>query len=164
MKTEDRKKLGKKSRAQGAIFEKRVFEDLKARGWTVSRWPNKVEVGKVEDVKGLVVGGIQIKKWVHGKLVQAKAKWINGRVIGMNGGFPDFIAIVKVEDNPNLMIPKVFQVLAIECKTNNQLDKAEREQLNWYLENKTFSKIIIAYKTKKKNRVKINYREFEKNL
>ena len=133
----DFKKQGKKNRAQGASFEKRVFEDLKSKGWTVSRWPNKI---------------------IENELVQAKAKWINGRVIGMNSGFTDFFATkltLMTKEHGQL-----YENIGIECKINNTLDKKEKDQLEFYLKNKIFSKILIASKEKVKGRIKINYREY----
>lgn len=165
METKERSKLGKKSRAQGVAFEKRVFEDLKSKGWIISRWPNKVELIRVIDKaeireisimsNGMIDPAYNVKdSHVEGKLVQAKAKWINGRIIGMNSGFPDFIAFRKVTSFD-------YQVIGVESKITGELDKAEKEQINWYLDNKIFSKILIAYKTKVKNRVIVNYREFQ---
>lgn len=39
----DKKKIGKKSRAEGKAFEPKVYQDLSKRDWIVNRWNNDVE-------------------------------------------------------------------------------------------------------------------------
>jgi hypothetical protein len=43
MEKKERSKLGKKTRAQGKVFEIKVRNDLISKGWIVSRWDNNVE-------------------------------------------------------------------------------------------------------------------------
>lgn len=53
-----------------------------------------------------------------------------------------------------------YEVIAVEVKSNGILSKLEKEKCRWYLNNKTFSKIWIAEKTKVKNRIVIEYHDF----
>ena len=108
----------------------------------------------------------------------------------MGTGFPDFIChklypvTIKVESNfmkmndavlgyfmdgigkskhiyPKTEKNKYYEVIGVECKTNGYLDKTERQKCRWLLKSGIFSKILIAEKTKVKNRIIIKYKEFE---
>lgn len=61
----------------------------------------------------------------------------------------------------NLKRKQLKEVIGVECKVNGYLDKKEKEKCKWLLDNNIFSKILIAYKTKEKNKVKVNYKEFK---
>jgi hypothetical protein len=63
METQERRKLGKKTRAQGKAFEIRVRHDLEKQGWIVDKWSNNVEFEKIDEF---------ISK---GKLISAKHKY-----------------------------------------------------------------------------------------
>ena len=56
---------------------------------------------------------------------------------------------------------KFCQIIFIECKINGYLDKTEKEKAKWYLDNNYCSKFLIASKTKVKNRIVIEYKEFK---
>jgi len=173
MKTEDRKKLGKKSRKEGKEFEKRVYSDLVEKGWIVNRWSN--------DVK-------------ENQLVQAKTSWRrtpHGMFpLNLTPGFPDFVChklypstieveskVMKMNDaelgyfmdgigtHKHIYTPtennKYHEVIGVECKITGVLDKPEKDKCKWLLENQIFSCILIAEKTKVKNRVVIIYHDFE---
>lgn len=43
-------KQGKKNRAAGARFERKVREDLEAKGWIISKWQNQVEFESQETI------------------------------------------------------------------------------------------------------------------
>ena len=161
MKTEDRRKLGKKTRAAGKQFEVRVRKDLSEKGWTVCRFDNNVEFKKVTvddegfkyDLQGVV-----------GKLIQAKGKFnpFTKRVMNMSGGFPDFICTqateyIGMKENKKTL----FEVIGVECKMAGKLDKLEKEKCKWLLDNNVFSKILIAKKTKEGRKIKIVYEEFK---
>lgn len=76
VKIKDPKKvaMGKKNRAAGARFERKIRHDLEAKGWTVDRWSNQLSLE-------------------NENIVPAKAHF------GMRTtGFPDFIAFRYVED------------------------------------------------------------------
>jgi len=125
-------KMGKKSHTEGKAFEPRVFENLIEKGFIANRWHN--------DIK-------------ENKIVQAKTSWRKTKFgmfpMNLNPGFPDYMAFGK----------HTRIIIGIECKINNKLDKTEKEKCQWYLKNKIFDKMWVAYKTKEKNRVKVNYRE-----
>jgi len=161
-------KRGKKNKASGAAFELRVRSDLEEKGWIVDKWSNNVEFEKNEAThnpelsksKGIVrkeFDGVQwIKKMTYGKLVQAKPKYlfINGgmRMVGNNSGFPDFITFKPGEVGP---------IVGVESKMIGELDRPEKDKCKWLLDSGIFDKILIAEKTKVKNRVVIVYHDFK---
>ena len=125
----DKQKQGRTNRRKGAEFEKKVRKHLEERGWIVDKWTNNVKEvetndGKLENIKRL-------------KLVPARSNRFNSR----SCGFPDFVCF----KNLNLG----FKVMAVECKTRKYLDKEEKAKVQWYLENKIFGKIYVAYEDKK---------------
>jgi len=139
----DYKKQGKKNRASGADFEKRVRADLEKSCWVVAKWPNNVKDEVCVPVK-------------------PKFNPFTKSLMMNSGGFPDFIAYgarAYPENFPD-KCPLLFNVVFVECKTNGTLDKKEKESAQWYLDNHYCSKFLIAYKTKEGNRVKINYKTF----
>lgn len=137
METKERKKLGASKRKEGKDFEKRVYSDLVEKCWIVNRWSNDVKDGEV---------------------VQAKMKWLptpRGRFpVNTTPGFPDFICFLNCEGT------SMYKLIAVESKITGVLDKLEKEKCQWYLDNKIFSKIFIAIKHKIKNRIHIEYKEF----
>jgi len=160
-------KMGKTSRAQGAEFENRVRLDLEEKGWIVDKWSNNVDLEYHSG--GHYVQGEFISK---GKLVKAKNKWAGpGRPMTQGAGFPDFIAFsiekdidirksqIKYLGDSMRYIP--YEVIGVESKVNGYLDKAEREKCKWLLDNNIFSKILIARKTKVKNKIVVEYKEFK---
>jgi len=167
-------KRGKKSKAQGAIFELRVRSDLEEKGWTVDKWTNNVEPGHVEGVGGLKIEDIEVKKWVHPKLIRAKNKWAGpGRPISQGAGFPDFVVFrpsnferfgcseCRRVINVNKELGQIYEVIGVESKIGGELSKIEKEKCKWMLDNNIFSKILIAEKTKVKNKVVIVYHDFK---
>jgi len=148
-------KRGGKSRAGGVAFEKRVRMDLESKGFICDKWSNNVEFQKENsiEVSGKFGGPF-------GKIVPAKAKWNNftkSMMMG-KGGFPDFIAFRKagLRDDDRYD----YVLIGVEVKSNGILDKQERAKCCWLIENNIFSKIMIARKTKVKNRIVIEYRDF----
>lgn len=144
--TEANVKRGKKSRASGAAFELRVRKDLEDKGWTVDKWGNNVE---------------------DNKLVKAKTKWAGpNRPMMMGAGFPDYIAFRELKNETTPFVEGesydkiMYEIIGVESKINGKLDREEKEKAHWYLKNKIFSKILIASKEKVKNKIVINYTEF----
>lgn len=171
-------KSGKKSKAQGAEFERRVRKDLEEKGWIVDKWTNNVEFD--EDVKGIKEKGQkdfpEISKGIQeGKLIKAKPKFVfnpglrRRMPMGMGSGFPDFIAYkFNYVSNDSPINPLDwsefdygFVIIGIESKMNGKLDAEEKEKCRWLLRNKIFSKILIASKTKVKNKIVVVYSEFQ---
>lgn len=146
----DYKKQGKRNKRMGADFERRVRKDLEKKGWIVSKWNNNLEVVKYDNEDGDFSGEI--------KCIPSKP----GRFRMMQTGFPDFIAYRSPElAVENCRINQHYELIFVECKTNGYLKPEEKEKAKWYLKNKYCSKFLIAYKTKVKNRVKVNYKEFK---
>lgn len=154
--------MGKKSRAAGQRFEKRVREDLEKRGWIVDKWGNNVELRKEnsEEVSAIPSG----TGFIYGKLVKAKPKFVYNPQLkrripmGMSSGFPDFIAF-KHYDGTFERPFEPYEIIGVESKMNGILDKEEKEKAKWYLDNNIFSKILIAKKGTKRGQ--IVYNEFK---
>lgn len=126
--TVDEKKLenskrGKSNRAKGQKFEAKVRQDLENMGWCVDKWTNTVDYEK-------------------NKVAPAKRKYNPFlKVLSIGTGFPDFICFKRTEG-------KHYDVIAIEVKGNGYLDQTEKGMCFWLLENKIFSRILIAKKPK----------------
>lgn len=132
-KSKEKSERGKKSRARGQRFEIKVRQDLENLGWTVAKWTNTVDT----DEK---------------KIVPAKRKYNPFlKVLSIGTGFPDFICFKKQESG--------FDVIGLEVKGDGYLDPIERGMCIWLLENKIFSRILIAKKSKEKG--KIEYIDFD---
>jgi len=131
---------GKKNRAKGQIFETKVRENLQAMGWIVDKWMNTVDY----DGEGKT-----------GKLVPAKRKYNPFKKVMVIGtGFPDFLCFKKEKG--------VYDVIGVEVKSNGYLDQIEKGICIWLLENKIFSKILIAKRKREGRRIIIEYDDFEK--
>ncbi len=115
---ESRKKRGKQNRAAGARFELKVRKHFEQQGWTVSKWMNIIDLEQK-------------------KVVPAKRTFNPFRkalVIGT--GFPDFIAFRPTSTG--------HEVIGVEVKTNGYLDAKEKAQARILLEQKIFTKFIVA--------------------
>ena len=127
---------GKKSRAAGVRFELKVRNDLEAKGLVIDKWTNNVDLEA-------------------GKLIKAKRKFNPYlKILGIGTGFPDFIGIKRQG--------KMYDIVGIEVKGNGRLDKTEKEKCKWLLDNRVFSKILIAKKGKKRG--EIEYTDFGKKF
>ena len=132
---------GKKNRAAGRRFEAKVREGLEKMGWIVDKWSNTIDYDKEEGI---------------GKLVPAKRKYNPfSKALSIGNGFPDFIGI-KNKGIGN------FEVIGIEVKKNGYLDQVEKGMCFWLIENKIFSKILIAKSIKEGRSIKVEYIDFEK--
>lgn len=126
---------GKRARAAGARFELKVRNDLEKNGWIVDKWTNNVDLEKME-------------------LIKAKRKFNPfSKILGIGTGFPDFIAFKS--DG------KKYDVIGVEVKANGWLDKKEKAKIEFLLNKKVFSRIMVAKKGKKRGH--IIYTDFEKN-
>lgn len=152
--------VGKKSRVSGADFERRVRKDMTEKDWTVDKFNNNVEFDK--DIK--IGYGQKFTDKIFAKLIQAKNKWAGpNRPMMMGAGFPDFVAfkyIRRFVDKENIKGIS-HEVIGVECKVNGWLSQLERDKCLWLLKNNIFSRILIAEKTKVKNRIVIVYHDFE---
>jgi hypothetical protein len=158
----DKKTQGKISRKQGKDFEKRVRKDLE-KNWIVDRWTNQVEFNSQETKSDNLNGGNSSINLFEtdsspGKLIPAKPMFYfdvksKRRIpLSTQTGFPDFIIFRNFPDF------NTWDVEGVECKITGKLDKIEKQKCKWLLDNKIFSKIIIASKGEKGE---INYVEFK---
>ncbi len=130
---------GKKSKASGARFELRVRGDIETQGWIVAKWSNNLDV---KDGK------------IVGKLVRCRPRF-NPKTKNLmmnNPGFPDFISFKR-------RVEESYDVIGVEVKTNGTLSKIEKQKCHWLLENKIFSRILIAKKSKERG--KVDYIDFK---
>ncbi len=128
-------KQGKKNRASGRIFEAKVREDLEKMGWIVNKWINTIDYNK-------------------NKIVPAKRKYNPFlKALSIGTGFPDFVCF-KRDSQGN------YEVIGLEVKGNGYLDQIEKGMCFWLIENKVFSKILIAKKNKEGKRTEIEYINF----
>ncbi len=155
-------KQGKRNKAMGADFERRTRKDLEEKDWIVAKWTNNV---KFDNKIRMGYGQEFCDKIQNGKLIPAKPGYFRM----MQTGFPDFFVykigfkkFINVISYPrHQRVENFYEIQFIECKTNGYLSKEEKEKAKWYLENNYCSKFLIAYKTKVKNRVVVNYKEFQ---
>ncbi len=140
-KDEKASKRGKQNRSAGRRFESKVRENLEEMGWIVNKWMNIVD-------------------YERNKIVPAKRKYNPyARAFVIGTGFPDFICFRRLKNNQN------FEVIGVEAKKNGYLDKYEKDMCEWLIENKIFSRILIArakIKKEDKRKTEIEYIDFEK--
>lgn len=140
----DYKKQGRRNQINGANFENRVRKNLEENGWIVNRWNNNIE---------------------NDKIIPAK----QGYYRKTSTGFPDFMVYkekrIKINEGFEAYnIDGTYEILFIECKSNGYLKPEEKEKAKWYLNKGYCSKFIVAKKIKEKNRIKIEYKEFDSEL
>ena len=143
----DKKKvaMGKKSRAAGQRFELRVNDDLEKKGWVCAKWTKNVEFM------------CKHKQKCCGRLIKVRNKFLGpGKPMMLGAGFPDFIAFRRRQ--PSNYIDKSYEVIGVESKMNGKLTKEEKEKCLWLIDNRIFSKILIAQKGEKRG--EILYKEF----
>jgi len=158
----DYKKQGKKNKASGARFELKVRKDLESKGWIVSKWQNNVELPYDIPVSENPKTKCEcIPKRFIGKLIPAKRKFNPfKKILGIGTGFPDFIAYQNMNNEENKAVFGIVDcgilekdskirlsgIIGVEAKLNGMLDKEEKLKCKWLLDNKIFSKILIAMK------------------
>ena len=123
--------------------------DKKAMGKKSRAQGKAFELRVRKDLEGI---GFIVDRWTNnikdGVCVAAKAKWAGpGRPMMMGAGFPDFIAYGN------------GKILFVECKMGKYLDREEKAKAQWYLDHNYCTKFLVAFKTKEKNRVRVNYQE-----
>src|SRR3989344_1788688 len=129
-----RSRQGRKNRAAGSRFELKVRNSLEKQKWIVDKWTNNVDLEK-------------------GILIKAKRKFNPFlKILGIGSGFPDLIAFKLSGKNVG------YDIIGVEVKANGWLDKSEKEKCKFLLDNKVFSKILVAKRGKKRGQ--IEYVEF----
>lgn len=157
-KIEDKKTMGKHSRAAGKRFETKVREDLEKDGWIVVRWDKNIE-GTCPKEHNL--NCLTLPPFKEGKLVRIKPKFnpFTKSLMMNSGGFPDFICFKEgLFDTPMgikmRLTPPAFEVQFVECKIGKYLDKTEKDKVEWIKES---LKIPVFIASKGKKRGTINY-------
>ena len=169
-----KKTQGRLNRQSGSIWELKVREDLIKKGWNVSKFQNNVELtligskGKIKYHPSMLKHTTLIA--IEGKLIPAKMKYNPFRkAMMLSSGFPDFIcwklgdyADIEIEAPEfKTEIGSQYGIVGIEAKSKGYLDKIERAKCRWLIENKVFSKILVASKHKNGRRIEIKYKEFQ---
>lgn len=130
-----RSSQGKKNRAAGRRFEAKVRENLEGMGWVVNKWMNNIDYEK-------------------NKIVPAKRKYNPFlKALSIGTGFPDFVGFKRDENGK-------YEVIGLEVKSNGYLDQSEKGMCLWLIENKIFSRILIAKKNLKGKKIEIEYIDF----
>ena len=81
------------------------------------------------------------------KIVPAKRKYNPfKKMLVVGTGFPDFISIQNMDK-------ELYDVVGVEAKMNGMLSKIEKEKCAWYLQQKIFSRILIAKKGEKRGEI-----------
>lgn len=146
-KSSEKSKQGKKNRAAGQRFEAKARQELENLGWIVSKWMNTVDYDRNGNA---------------GKLVPSKRKYnpfMKAMTIGT--GFPDFVCFRRTTsgffpapatqhevESGRKNDDEKYEVIGVEVKANGYLDQIEKGMCFWLLENKIFSRILIARKSK----------------
>lgn len=133
-------KQGKLNRAAGRRFETKVRQHLEDMGWIIAKWMNTIDYSK-------------------NKIVPAKRKYNPFlKVLSIGNGFPDFICFKRIEGSEG----DNYDIIGLEVKSNGYLDKFEKDMCFWLLENKIFSKILIAKAIKNGRKTEVEYIDFYK--
>ncbi len=128
---------GKKSKASGSQFELHVRKDLEGKGWIVDKWSNNVDL-------------------IEKKIIPAKKKFNPfSKAMMLGSGFPDFIAMQKMGVGR-------YKVIGVEVKVSGNLSREEKLKAKWYMENEIFAEFLVAKKVKEKNKIRVEYTNFEK--
>jgi hypothetical protein len=133
-------KQGKLNRAAGQRFEAKVRQHLEEMGWIVAKWMNTIDYSK-------------------NKIVPAKRKYNPfKKVMVLGTGFPDFICFKRLEGSEG----ENYDIIGLEVKSNGYLDKVEKDMCKWLLDNKIFSKILIAKAVRNGRKIEAEYIDFLK--
>lgn len=126
----EKSEAGRKGRVRGRLFELKVRKEMEAQGWTIAKWTNNVDFS--DNIAGV--------------MIPAKRKYNPfTKFASFGNGFPDFIAFKR-----NM---ETYDVIGVEVKSRGYLDKEERLKCIWLLQNKIFSRIVIAKKGKERGEV-----------
>ena len=140
----DKQRQGRLNKAAGARFETKVREDLKAKGWFVSKFQSNVE--------------FETDDYSKGALIPSKHKYNPFiRSYSLGSGFPDFIAYRKIMKG----VRGHYMIIGVEAKSNGFLTKLEKMKCVWLLDNNAFSKILIAKKKKEGRKIIVEYDDFK---
>ena len=111
---------------------------------------------------------INHKEAIFGKFKQAKSKWnpFTKMPMTIQSGFPDFVCVDKgassdkvmglkclLTHKKELLYEQGWGVIFIECKSNGQLSKIEKEKINWIKDNLHID-VFVASKGDKRGKIK----------
>jgi hypothetical protein len=162
---------GKKNRAAGRRFEIKVREDLEKMGWIVDKWTNTVDYNKWKLVKVknrfLGPGKPQMLGAGFPDFIAFKIDKENSKELPLVRGFCEkckkesfgydiakgFIACNSCNEKLTSIPLNQSKIIGVEVKSQGHLDKIERDMCHWLLNNKIFSKILIAKKGEKRGEI-----------
>lgn len=124
----DFKKQGKTNRRKGKDFELKTRKYFEAKGWIVDKFSSNIDLE-------------------NDCMKPAGIKYIPGRGMMPGLGFPDFVMFKHREACR-------YQLVFVECKTNNTLTKLEKQKLQWLVDHG--HRCFVAFN----NEGKIGTREF----
>ena len=170
----EKSKRGKLARASGMRFESKVRENLENMGWIVNKWVNTVDYEKNKVVpakrkfnpflKTLTIGTgfpdfVCFRK-IENKL-NSESKTASPEKIEEE--FYEVYRTNKNSSDKNIpeKVENIYEVIGLEVKSNGYLDQIEKGMCFWLLENKIFSRILIAKKNKKGKNLEIEYVDFK---
>ena len=188
MKDKNKKEQGRLNKQRGAAFEIKVRNDLQSKGWNVSKFQSNVEF-KVEQEYSekdnlriihegkLVPAKRKYNPFSKTMMVSSgfpdficwKIPQIIVTLTKQTSQMPELKKALSRFQNFNvhtLIVPNwceitaVPEIIGVEAKSNGYLDKEEKAKCKWLLENKVFSKILIAKKKKEGRKVVPEYIDF----
>jgi len=133
-------KSGKRSKGAGARFELAVRKHWENQGWILDKWTNNIDLEQQQ-------------------IIAAKRKFNPfRRVMTIGTGFPDFIAIKKIDEGR-------YDIIGIEVKMNGLLSKEEKQKCKVYLDKGIFSQLLIAKKADKRGEIEhVDFKERYGNI
>lgn len=139
----DYKKQGKKNKAIGKAFEKKVMEFYEKEGYVVMRFTKNVDL-KLN------------------KLINPKPRFnpFTKSIQYSKSGFPDLIIFKQSIEITNALgkIIRNYEIKGIECKGGNKthkyLSKEEKLKALWYVKKKIFTEFLLAEKGEKRGQIK----------
>lgn len=152
---EENRKRGRKNRARGGAFEREVRADMEKKRWFVTKWLNNVEFTETESEAinnqlQAIGTGINAKRMA--KIIPAKHIFNPfTKAMSAGNGLPDFLAFKPIKCWTTGSMQRPYEVIGVEAKVGKYLDAEEKEKFDWYLRNKIFSKILVAFKNKKRH-------------
>lgn len=175
-------KQGKLNRAAGQRFEAKVREDLEKMGWVVGKWMNTLDYNRNENTGKIVPAKRKYnpfkKVMVLGTgfpdFIAFKNNINNSSETQLMSGFCEICKKESFGYNtvkgfvtcnscgkyiPSLAISQA-EIIGVEVKANGYLDQAEKGMCYWLIQNKIFSKMLIAKKGEKRGNIEyINFLE-----
>lgn len=133
----NKKEQGKKNKAAGLRFERKVRKELEEQGYIVSKWQNNIKIKEILTIAPDII--------IEGDIIPARTGFGGYKNFRIHqSGFPDFIIWKTIGSKDG------YEIIGLECKINGLLDKIEKEKVRLYKEKMVFSKFLLAKKQKNK--------------